>query len=281
MIPDGRGRYHNADGGAGGAQDTGVYSRLMSVSIMFMSYFMVLCTFPVSLLFILKVVNEYERAVIFRLGRLVFDEPRGPGMFWFLPCVDEFRTVDLRTQAFDVPPQEMLTKDSVTIRVDAVVYYRVNGPNISITNVKNPHHSTKLLAQSSLRNVLGGKTLAEVLSDRDSISKAMQEALDIATNPWGILVERVEMKDVRLPPQLVRAMAAEAEADRDARAKVVSAEGEQNAARAYAEAADTMSEEPGALQLRYLQTLHSISAEKSSTIYFPLPLDHLGPTSRQ
>lgn len=181
----------------------------------------------------------------------------------------------MRTVSFDVPPQEVLTKDSVTVAVDAVVYFRVQNATMSIANVEDSNRSTKLLAQTTLRNVLGTKNLSEILSERESISHLMQSSLDEATDPWGVKVERVEVKDVRLPVQLQRAMAAEAEATREARAKVIAAEGEQRASRALKEAADVMCESHVALQLRYLQTLSTISAEKNSTIIFPLPIDLL------
>lgn len=222
---------------------------------------------------VIKVVTEYERAVLFRLGRLQSGGAKGPGLFCVIPCTDEFKLVDLRTVSFDVPPQEILTKDSVTIAVDAVVYYRVQDATMSIANVANADGATRLLAQTTLRNILGTKSLSEVLTDREFISAGMQSTLDEATDPWGIKVERVEIKDVRLPVQLQRAMAAEAEATRDARAKVIAAEGEMNASRKLKEAADVMSENSNSLQLRYLQTLTSISAEKNSTIIFPLPID--------
>ena len=196
-------------------------------------------------------------------------------MFFVVPCTDSYHKVDLRTVSFDVPPQEILTKDSVTVTVDAVVYYRIQDATVSITNVEDAHQSTKLLAQTTLRNVLGTKNLSDILSDREAISQFMQSSLDEATDPWGVKVERVELKDVRLPVQLQRAMAAEAEASREARAKVIAAEGEMKASRSLREAADIMSESPAALQLRYLQTLNTISAEKNSTIIFPLPIDML------
>merc|ERR1712179_826319 len=221
------------------------------------------------------VVQEYERAVIFRLGRLKKGKPSGPGLFFIIPCIDNFQRIDLRTVTFDVPPQEILTKDSVTVAVDAVVYYRISDPMVSVLNVENCQQSTQLLAQTTLRNILGMKTLAEVLTDRESMAHYMQSTLDIGTDPWGVKVERVEIKDVRLPHQLQRAMAAEAEAHREARAKVVAAEGEQKASRALKEAADVINQSPAALQLRYLQTLNQISAEKNSTIIFPIPIDML------
>ncbi|KAM6933136.1 stomatin (EPB72)-like 3a [Xenentodon cancila] len=243
---------------------------LVIISLVF-----ILVTFPITLFMCIKIVKEYERAVIFRLGRLVDRKPKGPGLFFVLPCTDNFVKVDLRTVSFDIPPQEILTKDSVTVSVDGVVYFRIHCPISSVANVSNAHSSTRLLAQTTLRNVLGTKNLAELLSDRDSISLSMQEALDEATDPWGIKVERVEIKDVKLPQQLQRAMAAEAEASREARAKIIAAEGEMKASRALKEASLVIAEAPSALQLRYLQTLNTIAAEKNSTIIFPLPIDML------
>uniref|UniRef100_A0A914LPK2 Band 7 domain-containing protein n=1 Tax=Meloidogyne incognita TaxID=6306 RepID=A0A914LPK2_MELIC len=208
-------------------------------------------------------------------GRLLPGGAKGPGIFFIVPCIDTYRKVDLRVLSFEVPPQEILSKDSVTVAVDAVVYFRISNATISVTNVEDASRSTKLLAQTTLRNILGTKTLAEMLSDREAISLQMQATLDEATEPWGVKVERVEVKDVRLPIQLQRAMAAEAEAAREARAKVIVAEGEQKASRALKEAADVIAESPQAIQLRYLQTLNSISAEKNSTIIFPFPVDLL------
>lgn len=241
----------------------------------FLSYILIGLTMPFSLCLCLKIVQEYERAVIFRLGRLLTGGAKGPGLFFIIPCTDAYTKVDLRTVSFDVPPQEILSKDSVTVAVDAVVYYRVSNATISITNVEDANRSTRLLAQTTLRNVLGTKNLSEILSDRENISHFMQASLDEATDPWGVKVERVEIKDVRLPIQLQRAMAAEAEATREAKAKVIAAEGEQKAARALKDAADIINESSSALQLRYLQTLSQISDEKNSTIIFPMPIDFL------
>uniref|UniRef100_A0A673IQ69 Erythrocyte band 7 integral membrane protein-like n=1 Tax=Sinocyclocheilus rhinocerous TaxID=307959 RepID=A0A673IQ69_9TELE len=234
----------------------------------FFSFLLVFLTFPVS------IVQEYERAVIFRLGRLL-GGAKGPGLFWIIPCVDTFRKVDLRTVSFDIPPQEVLTKDSVTIMVDAVVYYRVFNPTVSITKVENANHATQMLAQTTLRNMLGTKSLADILKDREEMSEQMEAVLYAASKNWGIKVERVELKDVKLPTTLQRAMAAEAEATRDARAKVIAAEGEMKASRALKEAANVMSESPSALQLRYMQTLTEIASERNSTIVFPLPIDFI------
>lgn len=243
-----------------------------------LSLFLVIITFPFSLLFTLKIVSEYERAVIFRLGRML--GAKGPGLFFILPCMDDVQKVDLRTVSFDIPPQEILTKDSVTVAVDAVVYYKVFDPIQAVVNVQNAAHSTRLLAQTTLRNSLGSHTLSGILSERDSISHGMQEFLDTATDPWGIKVERVEIKDVRLPQQLQRAMAAEAEASREAQAKIIAAQGEMDASKALKNAAEIIAQSPGALQLRYLQTLGQISAEKNSTIVFPLPMDMLAGLKR-
>ncbi|XP_058987244.1 band 7 protein AGAP004871-like isoform X2 [Musca domestica] len=243
--------------------------------LQYLSIVLVILTAPFSLFVCFKVVQEYERAVIFRLGRLLQGGAKGPGIFFILPCIDTYARVDLRTRTYDVPPQEVLTKDSVTVSVDAVVYYRVSNATVSVANVENAHHSTRLLAQTTLRNTMGTRHLHEILSERMTISETMQVQLDEATDAWGIKVERVEIKDVRLPVQLQRAMAAEAEAAREARAKVIAAEGEQKASHALREASEVIGNSPAALQLRYLQTLNTISAEKNSTIVFPLPIDML------
>ncbi|CAF2941879.1 unnamed protein product [Rotaria sp. Silwood2] len=227
--------------------------------------------FPVPIELLNLVVQEYERAVIFRLGRILQGGAKGPGLFFILPCLDSIVKVDLRTTTFNVPPQEILTRDSVTISVDAVVYSRVTDPTASVTKVNNVHSATQLLAQTTLRNILGTKTLQEILSDREAIAQNMQVQLDEGTGPWGVKVERVEITDVRLPQSMQRSMAAEAEATREARAKVIAAEGEQRASRQLKEAADVIATSPIALQLRYLQTLTQISAEKNSTIVFPIP----------
>ncbi|XP_026093274.1 erythrocyte band 7 integral membrane protein-like [Carassius auratus] len=240
----------------------------------FLSFLVVFLTFPVSVWFCMKIVQEYERAVIFRLGRLL-GGAKGPGLFWIIPCMDTFRKVDLRTVSFDIPPQEVLTKDSVTIMVDAVVFYRVFDPTVSITKVENANYATQMLAQTTLRNMLGTKSLADILKDREEMSEQMEAVLYAASKSWGIKVERVELKDIKLPTTLQRAMAAEAEATRDARAKVIAAEGEMKASHALKEASNVMSESPSALQLRYMQTLTEIASERNSTIIFPFPIDLL------
>lgn len=245
-----------------------------------LSVLLIVITIPFSLCFVIKVVTEYERAVIFRLGRLRKGGSKGPGIFTVIPCIDTYKCVDLRTVSFDVPPQEILSRDSVTVAVDAVVYFNVIDAEQALCSVDDFSHSTRLLAATTLRNVLGTKNLAEILSERETISHIMQTSLDEATDPWGVKVERVEIKDVRLPVQLQRAMAAEAEAAREARAKVIAAEGEQKASFALKEAAEVIQESPSALQLRYLQTLNSIAAEHNSTIIFPMPINLITAASK-
>jgi len=239
------------------------------------SILFIIVTLPLSLFFSVKVVQEYERAVIFRLGRLLSGGARGPGVFFVIPCVDIYEKIDMRTKTYEIPPQEILTKDSVTVFVNAIMYYKVRDPESAITNVDDYSGSARLLAATTLRNVLGTKNLGDILSERESIAHEMQELLLEATEPWGVTIERVEVKDVRVPEQLMRAMAAEAEAARNARAKVIAAEGEHKASRSLKHAAEVLKDNPAALQLRYLQTLNSISAENNSTIIFPVPVDIL------
>jgi len=241
-----------------------------------LSMLLIICTFPLSLFVTMKQVQEYERAVIFRLGKVKKGGAVGPGLFFIIPCLDSIQTVDLRTITFDVPPQEILTKDSVTVAVDAVVYFKIFNPMNSVINVQNANQATRLLASTTLRNMMGTKNLHDILADREEIATTMLAQLDHATDSWGIRVERVEVKDVRLPQQLQRAMAAEAEASRQARAKVIEAEGEQKASKALKEASDIISSSSSALQLRYLQTLSQIAAERNSTIVFPLPIELMG-----
>ncbi|XP_062377119.1 stomatin [Sardina pilchardus] len=250
-------------------------SVLCGIVLTLVSMLLIIATLPLSIWTCIKIVAEYERAVIFRLGRIV-SGAKGPGILWVIPCVDTFRKVDMRTISFNIPPQEVLTKDSVTIMVDAVVYYRVFNPIVNLTQVEDANVATQMIAQTTLRNMLGTKSLAELLMDREEMAEQMEVVLYDASKHWGIKVERVELKDVKLPQSLQRAMAAEAEASREARAKVIAAEGEMKASRALKEAAEVMSESPAALQLRYLQTLSEIAGEKNSTVIFPIPLDMLG-----
>ncbi|CAH8509693.1 unnamed protein product [Dicrocoelium dendriticum] len=234
---------------------------------------LIVLTLPISLIFCLKVVAHYERAVLFRLGRLVSATAQGPGLIIVLPCLDRYRILDLRTFTFDVPTQEVLTKDSVTVVVNAVVYYRVRDPVRAVVNVEDANRATRVLGQTTLRNVLGTVNLDQLLTAREDIAALMQECLDSVTEAWGVKVERVEIKDVRLPIQLQRAMAAEAESVREATAKVIAAEGEKQASGALKAAAFEIKQHPIAMQLRYLQAMNSISSGKESTIIFPVPLE--------
>jgi len=221
----------------------------------------------------LKVVQEYERGAVFRLGRFV--GLRGPGLVVIIPFIERIRRVDLRVITMDVPEQECMTVDNVTVRVDAVVYFRVLDAASAILKVNNYIKATHLLAQTTLRNVVGQSELDELLAHRERLNEKMQKIVDEGTDPWGIKVSMVETKEVQLPENMKRAMAAQAEAERDRRAKVVHAEGEYQAAEKLAKAAEVMSKQPAALQLRYLQTLTAIATERSNTILFPLPMDLL------
>ncbi|XP_029433715.1 erythrocyte band 7 integral membrane protein-like isoform X2 [Rhinatrema bivittatum] len=250
-------------------------------TLMFLSLLLILVTLPLSIWCCIKIVREYERAVIFRLGKINRHGARGPGIYWIFPCIDDFRRIDLRTTAFVVPPQELLTKDSVTITVDAVLYYHIVDPIASVFKLDDVTLATQMLAQTTLRNILGLKNLSEILVEREEMAKQMELNLRDTTLEWGVKVEGVELKDVKLPENLQRAMAAEAEAAREAKAKVTAAEGEMQASRALKEAALVLSDTPAALQLRYLQTLNTISAEQNSTIVFPMPIDFLGALIRK
>ena len=220
-----------------------------------------------------RIVQEYERGVIFRLGRLV--GPRGPGLFFIIPMIDRMVKVDLRVVTMDVPSQEAIMRDNVTVRVNAVVFFRVVDPSAAIVQVEDFRQATWNIAQTTLRNVLGQSELDELLSSREQVNQKLQHIIDEATEPWGVKVSIVEVKDVELPPSMVRAMAKQAEAEREKRAKIVHAEGEAEAAKRLGEAADVMSAHPVSVQLRYLQTLTEISVEKNSTIIFPVPVDLL------
>jgi regulator of protease activity HflC (stomatin/prohibitin superfamily) len=220
---------------------------------------------------VIKVLNEYERAVVFRLGRLIAS--KGPGIIFIIPFVDKVVRISLRLETLDVPPQDVITRDNVSIKVNAVVYYRIMDPNKSVVEVANAAYATSQLSQTTLRSVCGQAELDELLAEREKISIHLQEILDKDTDPWGIKVAKVEVKHIDLPPEMQRAMAKQAEAERERRAKVIHADGEFQASTKLAEAAVIISKEPTALQLRYLQTLSEISNEKNSTIIFPIPID--------
>lgn len=220
----------------------------------------------------IKIVKEYERAVVFRLGRLI-GKFKGPGLIIILPFIDKWERVSLRLVAMDVPPQDVITKDNVSVKVNAVVYFRVVEPNKAITEVEDFLYATSQLAQTTLRSILGQVELDELLSERDKINVQLQDVLDTQTDPWGIKVSAVEVKHVDLPAEMQRAMAKQAEAERERRAKVISAEGEYQAAGKMVDAAKLMEEHPISVQLRYLQTLSEIATENNSTTLFPIPID--------
>jgi len=220
---------------------------------------------------VVKIMNEYERGVIFRLGRLIAS--KGPGIIFIIPLVDKIMKVSLRLITFDVPPQDVITRDNVSIKVNAVVYYRIIDPNRAVVEIENYAYATSQLAQTTLRSVCGQAELDELLAEREKISLRLQEILDKDTDPWGIKVSKVEIKHIDLPPEMQRAMAKQAEAERERRAKVIHAEGEFQASQKLSEAAIIISKDPAALQLRYLQTLSEIATENNSTILFPIPID--------
>ena len=223
----------------------------------------------------IKVVPEYQRGVIFRLGRLI--GAKGPGLFILIPIVDKMIKIDLRTITMDVPPQEAITKDNVPVKVNAVVYFRVLDPNRSVVEVENYIVATSQIAQTTLRSVLGQSDLDHLLTEREKINSRLQEIIDEQTDPWGVKASSVEIKDVELPAGMQRAMARQAEAERERRAKVIAAEGEFQASEKLSQAAVVLDRTPTALQLRYLQTLVEIGAEKNSTTIFPVPIDMIKP----
>ena len=222
----------------------------------------------------IKIFNEYERGVVFRLGRLRA-APRGPGVTYVVPIIDRFIRISLRTIVLDVPPQDIITRDNVSVKVNAVVYFRVMDPNRAVVEVENYHYATSQLAQTTLRSVLGQAELDDLLSERDRLNVELQTILDKHTDPWGIKVSSVEVKHVDLPVEMQRAMARQAEAEREKRAKIIHADGEYQASEMLGKAAGVIQQNPISLQLRYLQTLTEIATENSSTVIFPVPIDML------
>ena len=227
----------------------------------------------------IKILNEYERGVIFRLGRLI--PSKGPGIIFLIPLVDKLQKLSLRLVALEVPPQDVITRDNVSLKVNAVVYYRIMDPNRTVVEVADYAYATSQLAQTTLRSVCGQAELDELLAAREKISFRLQEILDKETEPWGIKVSKVELKDIDLPTEMQRAMAKQAEAEREKRAKVIHADGEYQASQKLSDAAAIISKEPTALQLRYLQTVSEIATENNSTIVFPMPIDLFKPFLRK
>jgi len=223
----------------------------------------------------IRILNEYERGVIFRLGRVI--DTKGPGLIILIPVVDRMVKVDMRTITMDIPPQDVITRDNVSIKVNAVLYFRVIDSNAAVIEVENYLYATSQLAQTTLRSICGQFELDEILSEIEKINLTLQEMLDRSTDPWGIKVTLVEVKHIDLPEEMKRAIAKQAEAERERRAKVINAEGEFQAAQKLIEAAALMETQPMSLQLRYLQTLHAVAAENNSTTLFPIPIDLIKP----
>ncbi|XP_049421990.1 band 7 protein AGAP004871-like isoform X1 [Epinephelus fuscoguttatus] len=255
-----------------GGRRSGGVMEIVGAVLTVLSVVFILFTFPLTAWMCAKVIREYERAVIFRLGRVVKGRAKGPGLFWVIPWLDVIQKVDLRTVSFNIQPQEVLTADGVPLKVDAVLFYRVVDPSLWVMRVKNGYQATHTLAQTTLRATLGAHTLTDILMQRTGISKRMEEVLCAASRLWGVQVERVELKDLTVPVSLQRCMASVAEAARNARAKVIVAEGEVKASRALKEAASGLS--PVALQLRYLQSLSSVQSS-ASIVVFSLPIELL------
>ena len=236
--------------------------------------------FPIALIILLaanaiKILREYERGVVFRLGRLI--GTKGPGIIWLWPFIDRMVKVSLRTVVMDVPPQDIITKDNVSLKVNAVVYFRVLTPEAAIIEVENYLFATSQLSQTTLRSVIGQSELDDLLAERDKINEQLQQIIDMQTEPWGIKISNVEVKHIDLPQEMQRAMARQAEAERERRSKVIAAEGEFQASQKLSEAAAILGQQPSALTLRYLQTLVEIATENNSTTLFPIPIDLLEP----
>jgi regulator of protease activity HflC (stomatin/prohibitin superfamily) len=242
----------------------------MSLSLLTIALFVILLLSSA-----IRILKEYERGVIFRLGRMI--GAKGPGIFLIIPVIDKMVKVSLRTVVYDVPAQDIITKDNVSVKVNAVVFFRVMEPTKAIIEVEDYYYATSQLAQTTLRSILGEAELDELLSSREKINSELQQILDTHTDPWGIKVSQVEIKHVDLPQEMQRAMAKQAEAERERRAKIINAEGEYQASAKLLEAGEVLTKEPITLQLRYLQTLREVSAENNSTIIFPLPIDLVKP----
>jgi regulator of protease activity HflC (stomatin/prohibitin superfamily) len=236
----------------------------------------VLVILAVLLALSVRVAREYERGVVFRLGRLL-TPPKGPGLFFLIPIIDKMVRVDLRTVTLNVPPQEVITKDNVPVRVNAVAYFRIIEPSSAIVQVENFMNATSQIAQTTLRNVLGQHQLDELLAERDKINVILQQIIDESTSPWGVKVSIVEVKDVEIPTGMQRAMARQAEAERERRGKVIAAEGEFQASERLKDAANVISQNPTALQLRFLQTLLEMSSERAMTMVLPFPMEFITP----
>ncbi|XP_006127011.2 podocin [Pelodiscus sinensis] len=251
------------------ASSRGICEWLLTV----LSLLFIILTFPISVWFCMKIVREYERAIVFRLGRLLPGRPRGPGLFFFLPCLDTYHKVDRRLKTLAIPFHEVVTKDMVTVEIDAVCYYRMENASLLLTSVANLSNAVQLLVQTTMKRLLAHRSFSEILLERKSIGQEMKVALDAVTCRWGIKVERTEINHVRLPAELQQSLAVEAEAQRQAKVRVIAAEGEKAASESLKMAAEILAGSPAAVQLRYLHALQCLSAEKPSAIVLPLPFD--------
>ncbi|KFU87373.1 Podocin, partial [Chaetura pelagica] len=240
-----------------------------------LSFLFILMTFPVSVWFCMKVVREYERAIVFRLGRLLPGRARGPGLFFFLPCLDTYHKIDLRLKTLEIPFHQVVTKDMVTLEIDAVCYYRLENASLLLTTLTSISSAIQLLVQTTTKRLLAHRAFSELLLERKSISQEIKVALDAVTGCWGIKVERTEINNVQLPAEVQQSLAVEAEAQRQAKVRVIAAEGEKAASEALRVAAEILSSAPAAAQLRYLHAVHSLAAEKPAAFILPLPLDAL------
>uniref|UniRef100_A0A8D0LCC9 Podocin n=1 Tax=Sphenodon punctatus TaxID=8508 RepID=A0A8D0LCC9_SPHPU len=241
--------------------------------LVLLSLLFIIVTFPVSVWFCMKIVQEYERAIVLRFGRLLPGRARGPGLFFFLPCLDTYHKVDLRLKTLEIPLHEVMTKDMATLEIDAVCYYRMENASLLLTTLANLSSALQLLMQTTTKRLLAHRSFVEILLERKCIGQEIKVALDAVTCRWGIKVERTEIKDVRLPAELQESLTVQADAQREAKVRVIAAEGEKAASESLKMAAEILSGTPAAVQLRYLHTLQSLSAEKSSTILLPLPFD--------
>jgi regulator of protease activity HflC (stomatin/prohibitin superfamily) len=241
----------------------------------FMTFLIIVLLVAYFLSAAIKILKEYERGVVFRLGRVI--PLKGPGVVLIWPIIDKLVKVSLRTITMDVPPQDVITQDNITVKVNAVVYFRPLEPIKAITEVEDFYYATSQIAQTTLRSILGQSSLDDLLTKRDELNAELQKVIDTQTEPWGVKVTAVEVKNVDLPSEMLRAIAKQAEAERERRAKIIHAEGEQQAAQKLADAAKIIASEPGTLQLRYLQTLTEIATERNSTIIFPLPIEIIKP----
>ncbi|XP_051480901.1 podocin [Apus apus] len=240
-----------------------------------LSFLFILMTFPISVWFCMKVVREYERAIVFRLGRLLPGRARGPGLFFFLPCLDTCHKIDLRLKTLEIPFHQVVTKDMVTLEIDAVCYYRLENASLLLTTLTSISSAIQLLVQTTTKRLLAHRAFSELLLERKSISQEIKVALDAVTGCWGIKVERTEINNVQLPAEVQQSLAVEAEAQRQAKVRVIAAEGEKAASEALRVAAEILSSAPAAAQLRYLHAVHSLAAEKPAAFILPLPLDAL------